>query len=435
MIRLHTYVHDLPLTSGAVFLQRSLPQTLTKLYLAAWRTKSDKLLARMTLCRGAIIVLVGFLLSGCAGTTLEVARANFHSGMLTEAAQNLADFPPNDKDAVLYLMERGSIKQGLGDYDSSTRDWLAAVGKQEELETRSVTKHSASFVVNDRTIPYRGPPFERTLLRTMLAVNFLSKAMWQDAGVEARNIINHLQDLNEYPDDAFSRYVAGLCLELMDDPSNAALQYRNAAGLLKEVRIDDKTGAIITTDGQAQTRNRKQQAELVCLVMLARSPTGSQMVCGSSAFPCTTYAELFINGDYAGRSYTFTDTWQLLRATQDRTAALQITKTAVRLGVKATLAYQIKRQNETLGELAELMLLAFERPDDRRWETLPRLLQVARVPCPRDLSEYEVVFKNSSGRVLKKLRITSPIVRKDNTLFSFCRDIPSYYGTRTVQPD
>ena len=392
-------------------------------------------LVRKTLCRGAIYVLLGFLFSGCGSTTLDMARANFHSGILPEAAQNLAEFPANDKDTVLYLMERGTIKQGLGDYDSSTQDWLEAVRKQEELETRSVTKTSASLVVNDKTLPYRGPPFERTLLRTMLAVNFLSKAMWEDAGVEARNIINHLQDLNDYPDDAFSRYVAGLCLELLDDPSNAALQYRNAASLLKEVRIDDKTGAVTAADEEVKARQTKGRTELVCLVMLGRSPTGAQMVCGSSYPPYTSRAEFFVDGEYAGQSYIFADTWQLLRATQKRTAALQITKTAVRLGVKETIAYQIKRQNETLGAFAELMLLAFEQPDDRRWETLPRLLQVARFPCPADLSEYDVVIKSESGRVLKRLKITAPIVRRGDMLFSFCRDLPFYYGASAVQED
>ena len=53
--------------------------------------------------------------------------------------------------------------------------------------------------------------------------------MWDDAAVEGRNIIQHLSDRKGFPDDPFSRYIAGLSLELIGDHSNAALQMASGA--------------------------------------------------------------------------------------------------------------------------------------------------------------------------------------------------------------
>jgi hypothetical protein len=64
-----------------------------------------------------------------------------------------------------------------------------------------------------------------------------------------------------------------------------------------------------------------------------------------------------------------------------------------------------------------------ERPDIRRWETLPRWLQVARVPCPPDLDSFDVVLKTFNGVTIRTIHVEKPITRRRNTFVSFCRDI------------
>ena len=41
-----------------------------------------------------------------------------------------------------------------------------------------------------------------------------------------------LENLGGFPDDAFSRYLAGFCFEMIGDGENAALSYRYAATVL-----------------------------------------------------------------------------------------------------------------------------------------------------------------------------------------------------------
>ena len=66
-----------------------------------------------------------------------------------------------------------------------------------------------------------------------------------------------------------------------------------------------------------------------------------------------------------------------------------------------------------------------EQPDLRRWETLPRWLQVARVPCPADLTSFDVVFKNHQGVTTRTVSVTEPLARRRNTFVSYCRDLPT----------
>lgn len=355
---------------------------------------------------------------------LAPARSHFYASRFTQAEQQLTEIKPDEKDSILLLMERGLVRQSMHKYESSTADLLQAVERERYLTTHSATQTGASFLANDMTISYRGPPFERTLLHSFLAKNFLARGRWDDAAVEARNIIKNLQALDGFPDDAYSRYMAGFCLELARDYSNASLQYRCASNLAKGVSIDDKTGAIGPPGRPPGKSTDNGATELVCFVSIGRSPRGSMMYSGLPAITQPAYAEIYFNGVFAGYSYPFSNVSDLLMRTLQRKAAMQALKDVTRIVVKEVIADQIKKKDQGLGLLAELVMLALDAPDDRRWETLPMWLQIARIPCPPDLKSYDVVFKTSTGHVLRRLTITDPITRSDNLFVSFCRDLP-----------
>ncbi len=296
------------------------------------------------------------------------------------------------------------------------------------------------MVVNDTVQDYRGPPYERTLLHAFTAKNHLAQAHWDDAAVEARRIIKSLQPeiKGDYPDDAYSRYVTGFCLELIDDPSNAALQYRNASSLLKDLTVDEDSGHILATPNKEATTNdtyvsgtrwfreRSWKNELVCFVLLGRatSPSDEWTEPWRAAEPM--YAELYCKGQYLGRSYNLADTVELAFTSEQIDAARKVAKTVGRVVLKEVIAEQVDRNvDPAMGDLVRLVLIGLlERPDARRWETLPRWLQVARIPCPPDLDSYDVVFKTATGGTVRQIHVESPITRRRNTFVSFCRDEP-----------
>ncbi len=380
-----------------------------------------------------IVGVLGLLaLSGCRTPSLETARGHFYANNIEQADQQLEELPrDHHKNQVLYLMERGTIRQAGNNLEASTDDWLRAVRLLEANEAYSLSRGTTSLMVNDQSLRFRGFPYERTLLRAMLAKNFLARGQWQSAAVEARNIIAQLEDLNGFPDDAFSRYVAGFSLEMNHDHEGAALQYRMADALLDGLFIDDRTGRIRLTPApetppQAPTALAPDQAELVVFVMTGRSPPGEATFLETGPVAMTGYAEFYDHGNYLGRSYRFSDINSLLADSRQRTLVLQVVKDVSRIIVKETIIQAILRENRDLGLLAGILLYGTERPDTRRWETLPHALQVARFDCPADMTQITIVYRDHAGRVHQTRTVAAPFSGRDRRLFFFCRDTPPF---------
>jgi hypothetical protein len=388
-------------------------------------------------CGAVLAVCLAGFLAGCASPPLQTARANFYAGRFAQANTNLAAIPKGDKDEILYLLERGMIRQNLGQYEASALDWRRAGELDAKLDTYSVSQGASSLIVNDRTLSFRGMPFERTLMYAFLAKDYLADSNWDYAAICARNIIKKLEALDGFPDIAYSRYMAGFCLELINDDGNAAIQYRAAERLLKSnILIDPLSGDILPTTNFvravksiAKAALQAEQAELVCFITLGRMPSGSTgspqagEIYGDfySQFP--PYAEIYCDDEYLGRSYPFANAAVLMGASQRRLAAIQLAKDATRIATKIAISEAVKQQNDVLGSLVWLALFAMEAPDTRCWETLPLWLEVARVPCPADLKSYTVVFKSAAGAPLGSKIVTAPLARRGHTFISFCRDV------------
>ncbi len=381
------------------------------------------------------------LLTGCSTPALNTARSEYYSGRARQSEQALSTADIPDRDRVLYLMERGTVRQSLGEYDKSSKDFIEASDRIEELQTYSVSKGGASMVVNDNVQDYRGAPFERTLVHSLNALNHFATGNWDDAAVEARRILKTLapETLGNYPDDSFSRYVAGFAFEMIDDPSNAALQYKKASELAVGVDINPDNGKLKITPSTNMLPNQVATAEapppdpaltheLVCFVLSGRSPSGDELLNGYTHYSLPQFAEIWVQGRILGRSYTLSDATSLALKTQQIEAAIKAAKTLARVAIKEGIASAVEHNsNDGYGFLVRLVLLGLmEQPDTRRWETLPRWLQVARVPCPPDLTDFEVVFKSSSGSVIRKIQVSRPLMRRRNTYVSFCRDLVIY---------
>jgi hypothetical protein len=379
------------------------------------------------------------LSAGCATQRIETAREQFYAGRLEQAAETLDRVRVPEKNRVLLLMERGTVRQARGEYADSSRDFIEAADLAEELRIYSVSKGAASFVANDSVQNFRGAPFERTLLHSFTAMDHLASTNWEHAAVEARRIIHSLEPAQrgKYPEDAYSRYMAGFCLEMVGDPSNAALQYRNADSLLPGVKIGDADGRLaaeaqapeasaVASNAWRRESLSSPQTEMVCFVLAGRSPRGCEMVSGwQPRAGDPVYGEIHAGGRRLGRSYTLADTADLAWQTARQETVRKTAKTVARVVLKESIALAAATQDEDLGRLVELVLVGLlEQPDVRRWETLPRWLGVARVPCPPELREFEVVLRRESGRVLKTIRVDRPLARSGNVFVSFCRDVP-----------
>lgn len=347
------------------------------------------------------------LASGCATVPLDESLGNFNRGNLDAAERNLASIA-DGPDAVRHLMERGMVRHLRRDYTGSSEDWARAIRLEEELETHSVSKAGASMLLNDSALAFRGLPYERTYLHVFQARNFLAQGLWDKAGVEARNIIRRQEHLNGFPDDAYSRYVAGLCLSLSGDDSAAAFQYRIADSLNPDLSIDESTGRFPAPSRTNQSGPAGY--ELVCLVDI--DDADSQ-----------TRVEIYSGGKFLGQAYVLTDIASLAARSREKTSNRRMAKSIARIALKEGIAAVVSSHNENLGDMVRFLLFSVEVPDERSWKTLPPLLAVARVPCPADLQSFDVILKNRFGQG-GRINYAGPVVRQDRTFFAFCRMLP-----------
>lgn len=391
---------------------------------------------RLKSCAAGVLLLAAGFLVSCATPALDAARYQFYAGQVALAEQRLVNARVPEVDRVLLLMERGMIRQANRRYEESTRDFIAAADLLEQLETYSLSKGAASLVVNDGTQDFRGTPYERTFLHVFTAINHLLLQRWDDAGVEARRIIKSLDPSRrgDYPEDAFSRYIAGFCLELISDDSNAALQYRLANKLLSDIVVNPRTGHILRKTDETNVNDdtyeipgdKPWQRELVCFVFLGRSPTGREAWDPKQNRGNSMYADILQDGKLLGRSHNLADTAELAFTTAQLEAVRKATKTVARVVLKEAIASAVEKQtdNAALGELVRLTLIGMlETPDLRRWETLPRWLQVARVPLNEDTKNLQVIFRNAAGVAIGSYPLVE-VTKADQRIFiSVARDI------------
>jgi len=366
--------------------------------------------------RAAGTLLLAAVTAGCASSGLNQGRAAVYRRDPIAAVHAMEEDDSRLGNRVLFLMERGMAHQLAGQYSKSSRDWNDAATLIEELDYYSVSRGAASFVISDRTHAFRGAHYEQALLHAFNAKNYFAREHWDGAAVEARILVEKLEELNGFPDEPYSRYVAATAFQLIGSHDSAAIEYTQVGELREDLVIDPRTGRFDDMDPPGG-------AELICFIGLGGAPAETGVPRGYGRWGPAPYVEIEVDGQIAGRSRMLSRTTDLLRDTDSRLAALRTAKTVSRIIVKESIAYSIWRENPVLGELVRLALYVAEVPDTRRWETLPLYLQVARVPFPPEATEFTVIFRDTGGRELARRHVTAPIARRGPVAVSFLREI------------
>jgi len=233
------------------------------------------------LCRASVIGLA-LVLGGCAAfrsydkslgeSVDQVAAGNVDSAIKALDAAN-----PGDKKDLLYYLELGMLQRLGGRTAASQSAWSSAQARSQ-LEMQgmaasfaSMLQNASSFVVNDRLRPYPGYDYEKTMLLTHMALNYLAAGDFDQARVaikqtheleamiaeargkevavveedaKKRGAKTSFKELNGYPiqtidnaavnalrnsyQSALSHYLAGFIYEALGEPSLAAPGYRQA---------------------------------------------------------------------------------------------------------------------------------------------------------------------------------------------------------------
>jgi hypothetical protein len=362
------------------------------------------------------LTLAVLVLSGCAtfrsyDAELRQTLSMAASGQVDAAIKTLDKHNKGDEKDLLYYMEMGELQRLRSHYDKSQHVWMSADKKVQEWEAAAkldplrVSGSVASYLLNDKLRPYQGQDFEKVMLTTRMAMNFLAKGDFDSARVaikqtherealiadvrskqyaqvedqaRKKGASTSFRELNGYPvatidtpevralrnsyQSAFSHYLAGFIYEALGEPSLAAAGYRQAielrgsTPLLDEglaaldqrvaARDDGRTDVLFAIETGLAPARVSQQFSLPI-------PVNDRLILISVSFPVlqnqapdTSVSRLLLNGqdEVPAAKITSVDA-MARRALEDEMPGIML-RGFVRSTGKAVAQYQAQRQAE-----------------------------------------------------------------------------------------
>lgn len=393
-------------------------------------------------------MLVLFTLSACAGSLNYNILDNYmDTGSCPLAVEYVKehekDYGSNER--LLFLLDSAMINMLCGNYEESNKYFHSADALAEDLWTKSFTKESVSFLVNDYTIPYAGEDFERALINLFSAINYAGLAGYDEALVEIRRLDMNLRAINDkyegknvYKEDAFARYLSGIIYEVDNNLDDAYIDYYKAWQVFKDyerdygvpvprILLEDLfrvAGAVNRTeeirsivpgaDGPEWLKQgeAKGLGKVVFILFNGRSPVKRESKLFvplkdgpvTIAFPryevkppaCRSGRVIAESGGVRIEAETelVEDINKIaVKNLEDRSVRV-IAKTAARVAAKQV-AIRSVTKNETARTLLNIANIFIERADTRTWRTLPGEIYLSRLFLPE--GQYRV-YVNLCGQ-------------------------------------
>ena len=393
------------------------------------------------------LLLVVMLLGGCIGyrVTLEQVDSLSRSGQYQQAVAALdkSGLANGKKDRLLYLMERGLLLNLAGDYQQSHRALQEADDLTEELVTRSVSRETLSFVLNDSTVAYRGEDYESAYLNYYKALNFVALGDYEAAAVEARRVDEKLtwyfdlyQGKNSYREDAFLRLLTGLLYEAYGDFDNALVAYRRSLAAYRQQRdlyrvalpellwqrllpLSKRFGTAEEYSGYLQqapaTLSQPAEGDALLVVLIDRGQIPPKQEAGvllpttrgqpiKIAVPVLAreiraqgQVNVRLDGVRAGQVETVGNLDAIARRSLEDKQARILAKEAARAIAKESLVRHSESQlGSTAGAIARIVSILTTNADLRSWRLLPSRIEMALLPLAAGAHQVEIVLGNRS---------------------------------------
>ena len=163
----------------------------------------------MVIPRFAGFVLLTISLAVLWGCGAVATKTKFHepitvdiyAGNFQKAAAGIeearSDGKYGKKDRFLYYLDSGAIYHYAGLPDSSNAKLSIAEEAADELFTKSVSRAAGSMVLNDNLLEYAGEDYEILYTNLLMALNYMSLGLFDDAFVEIRRSNEKLELLEQ----------------------------------------------------------------------------------------------------------------------------------------------------------------------------------------------------------------------------------------------
>ncbi|WP_432799365.1 COG3014 family protein [Poriferisphaera sp. WC338] len=140
---------------------------------------------------------------GCSNTALRQAQDAYRAGDLVSARNKIDGYSKSNekgRNAVIAWMEKGTIYRALGDVEASNEAFANADEQLEHWDEQPEFKagqEGAALLTNLNMLPYRGYNYDRIMLNTYRALNFMQLGDLSAARVELIRAYNRQQEAVE----------------------------------------------------------------------------------------------------------------------------------------------------------------------------------------------------------------------------------------------
>lgn len=369
-----------------------------------------------------LVILLSVFIAGCASFLVqsEETKSLLRQGQLTQALKELKEKSDAEgKDQLMYTLDYAMALQISGDYRNSATAFIKADKLLEQKDYHSVSQIVGSTLGAEEMIQYKGESYEKFLLNSMNAINYLMLGDYDSALVECRRINTKIQSFKmegreAYELSPFASYLSAIIWESQKKYDDAYIEYEAAykldptisgigGDLIRSAKLAGRDQALDKWKKQfssdklslEEASNGKNNGEVI---VIFQQGFGAKKVprTDEPRFPTlkteflkTSLASVEITPIDQAANKAFSQATKKTRSVYDidRMAMITLDKdynslVMRRIGgvaAKAVMSDQIRQKNELLGTVAWIAMNIADRADLRQWSTLPSKIQMARV--------------------------------------------------------
>lgn len=357
-----------------------------------------------------LILVISGLLVGCASYQSKVAESRnlIRQGRITEAADKLEELSakPSD-DQLVYLLDYGTALQIAGKYKESNSILLKADKLTDLNDYHSVSNIVGATLGGEEMIQYKGESFEKYLINTMLALNFLMLDDSDSALVEARRINQKISKMRmdgreAYELSPFAKYLSAMIWEAEKKYDDAYIDFEGAYKLdssipgigadlirsAKKARRDDAYKKWKKTFPSVEEDPKWYSTKYAEVIIVHQQGWGPEKKPSHDEYrfprlyPVTSdtvAARVNVDGKLLGTTQAIYSIEQVAIETLNKDYGALAARRVGALAAKAVVADQIRQKNELAGAVAWIAMNLADRADLRQWSTLPQTIQISRL--------------------------------------------------------
>jgi hypothetical protein len=397
------------------------------------------------------MMAIALLSSGCASITYQQDPLERHL-MSQQPEQALAVLESRDhtgRDQILYYFDKGMVLRMQGDFKGSNAALEQTKAMIQKLDAISLREQAAAVSVNDSMRSYLPPMFERAMLHTVIALNYLEQNDYNGARVEALQLDELLK---QHKDDAplpFAHYIIGLIFEANGELDEALIAYRQSydayhagkgaippqlqqdllrlsqhLGLNDEQKRYEEEFKLQSWPTQAELKKEGQVVAILFNGLIPRkhseelnfqSPRDGQLHRISVPFyesraPQIHSARMII-GDSTNSTQRLDHLDQHAYTNLSDEMPGIIVRTIARVGVKNKLVDNARDQSPLLSVALNIATFITEQADTRAWNTLPQELLITRTTVAPGSHDVEIKLDTGNSKSWHEINAAKEKIR------------------------